>query len=261
MPSPRLSALVVAHNEEKQLSACLQALSFADQIIVVLDRCTDASREIALGFGAKLVEGAWPIEGERRKAGQDACDSPWILEIDADERVSPELAQEIQTTLALREAQKEGPDWWRIPFDNYIGSRLVRYGWGAQFGVGAKAVLYRRGTKNWGPQRVHPRVQMQGEAGKTLTNRAKHLVDQDVSDMIHRLDRYTTLHALDLIDEGTIGTFRKNALRILGRFYKCYILRKGYREGPMGLIIAILAGLYPFLSFLKALELKNRSKT
>lgn len=258
--APRLSALVVVHNEASQLAACLQGLSFVDQIVVVLDRCTDASRNIALGFQAKIVEGEWPIEGQRRQAGQEACDGRWIFETDADERVSPALAQEITRTLDEREKQKDGPDWWRIPFDNYIGTRLVRYGWGAQFGVGAKAILYRKGMKSWGLQRVHPRVKMLGTAGEPLTNRMDHLVDQDVSDMIQRLDRYTTLRAQDLVEEGDIGTLRKNVARIFGRFYKCFILRKGYKEGALGLVIALFAGLYPFLSYVKAVErLENKA--
>lgn len=256
--TPLLSALVVAHNEEENLSACLATLSFADEIVVVLDRCTDQSRNIALVVGARLIEGAWDIEGPRRTAGQEACQGKWIFEVDADERVSDALAKEIKETLAMREKRDEGPDWWRIPFDNYVGKRLVRQGWGAQFGVGAKAILYRRGIKSWGNQRVHPKVALGGTSGKTLENRMDHLVDKNISDMIQRLDRYTTAHALDMINEGDTSTYGKNVARIFGRFYKCFILRKGYNEGGIGLVIAIFAGLYPFLSYIKTEELRKK---
>ncbi len=248
----KLSALIVARNEETRLEACLQALGFVDEIVVVLDRSTDGSAALAQAHGAKVLEGAWPIEGARRAAGQEACAGPWILEVDADELVSPALADEIKQVLSTRSA--DGPDWWRIPFDNYIGKRLVRYGWGAQFGVGAKAILFRKGLKSWGSQRVHPRVQMAGAQGTTLTQTMRHELDDNISDMLQRLDRYTTLHAEDLIDEGKVGTLRKNVLRIFGRFWKCYVRRKGHREGGLGLAIAIFAGLYPFLSYLKAVE-------
>ncbi len=251
-----LSALVVARNEVERLGPCLQALAWADEMVVVLDRTTDASASVAQAYGARVIAGAWPLESERRQAGQDACRGRWILEVDADEYVSPELAAEIRRTLSARESKGSGPDWWRIPFDNYVGTRLIRYGWGAQFGVGAKAILYRRGAKAWEAQYVHSRVTMQGTCGGALTQTIRHAVDRNLSDMLRRLDSYTTAHAADLREkraprEGTVG---KNIARFLGRFYKCYVLRKGYREGGYGFVIAILTGLYPLVSFLKAHE-------
>lgn len=152
-PQVRLSALVVARDEEAQLAECLQALGFCDEIVVVLDRCTDGSREVALRFTDRVVEGAWPLEGPRRQAGVEACRGEWVLEVDADERVSEALAAEIRETV-----RQSRFDFHRIPFDNYIGKRLVRHGWGAQFGVGSKACLSRKGVKAWGAQRVHPVV-------------------------------------------------------------------------------------------------------
>ena len=252
MTVPKLSALVVAHNEAAQLEACLSCLKFADEIVVVLDRNTDNSREIAATFGAKVIEGAWEIEGERRDAGQKNCTGDWIIEIDADERVSPALATEIRATLS------KGPDWFRVPVDNYIGQRLVRYGWGAYFGVSAKIILFKRGMKSWGNQRVHPRVKMQGQGGGSLNERLAHYVDRDISDLLHRLDRYTDLNAADWLENGKSGTYSKNIWRIFGRFWKCYVLRKGHREGGLGLLIAICASLYPFVSYLKMIELKER---
>ncbi len=256
--SLQLSALVVAHNEAAQLAACLDGLSFCDEIVVVLDRCTDDSRAIAVTRGAKIIEGAWEIEGARRQAGQAACAGRWVFEVDADERVPDAVAAEIRAVLNAREAAGQGADYWRIPFDNYIGDRLVRYGWGASFGVSAKAILYRQGIKHWGAQRVHPKVLMDGVAGLPLQGRMAHYVDHDVSDMIQRLDRYTSLHARDMMDEGDASTLGKNVARIFGRFYKCYVLRKGYREGAMGIVIALCAGLYPFLSYVKAQELTKK---
>jgi len=79
-----------------------------------------------------------------------------------------------------------------------------------------------------------------------------HYVDRNISDMIRRLDRYTTARAADLRAAGDIGRFSSNIRRIFSRFYKCYVGRKGYREGPYGFLIALFAGLYPILSYLKA---------
>jgi glycosyltransferase involved in cell wall biosynthesis len=245
---PSLSALVVAHNEEAQLEGCLAGLGFADEIVVLLDRCTDGSREIADRFADRIIEGAWAREGPRRQAGLMACSGDWILEVDADERVCPKLATEIRGVVAnSRDA------WHLIPVDNYVGDRLVRWGWGAFFGKSAYAGLFRRGAKAWSDDRVlHASVTLTGRQGPNLEVRLVHYVDRNISDMLIRLDRYTTSRAQDLRRSGDIGTYRRNLRRIFSRFWKCYIGRRGYREGPYGFLIALCAALYPILSYLKA---------
>ncbi|MBT5496517.1 MAG: glycosyltransferase family 2 protein [Alphaproteobacteria bacterium] len=243
---PKISALVVAHNEEDQLADCLERLAFADELVVVLDKCTDGSDTIAALFTDNIVEGSWDIEGERRNTGLEACNGDWIIEVDADERVSPELAAEIREAVETEEY-----NYYLVPFDNYVGGRLVRYGWGAAWGVSAAARLSRRGCKRWGMERIHPGLELTAPEGR-LTERMIHYVDKDISDMILRLDRYTTVRARDLRQSGDIGSFGHNVRRIFSRFYKCYVGRKGYREGQYGFLIALFAGLYPILSYLKA---------
>lgn len=247
---PQLSALVVVHNEEAQLDACLTSVSFADELIVVLDRCTDASKAIAERHGAGLVEGAWEIEGRRRNAGIEACSGDWILEVDADERVPPALAEEIRATIASAPF-----GYFLIPFDNYVGNHLVKYGWGASWGVSATVRLFANGpsgpAKRWGDQRIHPSLELKGSSG-ALDTPMIHYVDRNISDMIQRLDRYTSARARDLRDSGDVGTFGSNVRRIFSRFWKCYVSRRGYREGAYGFLIALMAGLYPILSHLKA---------
>jgi glycosyltransferase involved in cell wall biosynthesis len=242
-----LSALISVHNEEDRIAACLEKLTFADELVVLLDRCTDGSRTIAAKFTNNLVEGAWDREGDRRNAGIAACAGDWVLEVDADEHVSSALADEIRRVISTTEF-----DWHEIPVDNYIGTRLVRYGWGAYFGKSAYPGLFRKGVKSWGRQRVHPVLTWSGRKGPMLQNRVAHYVDRNISDMIRRLDSYTTARAKDLRESGDIGTTRRNVRRIFSRFFKCYVGRKGYREGGYGLLIAIFAGLYPLLSHLKA---------
>ena len=247
-----LSAVLCIRNEETQLADCLCRLGFASEIVVVLDRSTDGSKAIAERFGARVVEGAFEREGPRRHAGIDAAAGPWILEVDADERVSPTLAEEIARTVAASPFARH-----LIPVDNYIGSRLVRHGWGAAFGKGAYAGLFRKGSKHWGDERVHPQVTFDGAAGPRLAQPLEHYVDRNVSDMIARLNRYTSLHAQDLRDRWRAAgapdeTLGRNLRRIVGRFYKCYWRREGYREGKWGILIAMMAALYPILSYLKA---------
>ncbi|MGE0254427.1 MAG: glycosyltransferase family 2 protein [Alphaproteobacteria bacterium] len=249
--APRLSALVVARNEAAQLADCLARLAFADEIVVVLDRTTDGSVAIARAHGARLVEGAWELEGPRRNAGIAACQGDWILEVDADERVGDDLAREVRATIATAPYGH-----FLVPFDNYVGDRLVRYGWGAAWGVSAAVRLFARSAaegpaKVWGDERVHPRLVLKGPQGR-LAARMMHYVDRDISDMIARLDRYTTARAQDLRDSGDIGSLGRNVRRMFTRFWACYVRRKGYREGAWGVLIALMAALYPILSHLKA---------
>lgn len=250
MTAPRLSTLVVAHNEEAQLAECLERLAFADEIVVVLDRCTDRSREIAQAFNAVIVEGAWPLEGPRRNSGIAACSGDWILEVDADERVPSEMATEIRDLIGHAKFGHV-----LVPFDNYVGKRLVRYGWGGSFGVMMAPRLFMKGAKVWGEQRVHPALELKGER-RFLKSRMIHYVDRDITDMIARLNRYTSAKAADLraqrAEGKDIGSLWHNMRRIVSRFYKCYVGRKGYREGAWGVLIALMAGLYPILSYLKA---------
>jgi len=242
-----LSAVVSIRNEEYRLAACLECLSFADELVVVLDRCTDNSEDIARAHGAIIHEGGWELEGDRRNAAISACSSEWILEVDADEHVPPDLAVEIRETVNTTPF-----DWHEIPVDNYIGDQLVRYGWGASYGKAAYPGLFKKGVKKWGRQRVHPRLSWSGKKGPMLTNRLQHYVDRGVSDMIKRLDNYTSARARDLRDSGDIGGYPNNIRRIFSRFFKCYVSRKGYKEGGYGFLIALFAGLYPIISQIKA---------
>jgi len=242
-----LSAVISVHNEEQQLADCLQRLSFADEIVVLFDNCTDGSKVIAARFTDQLIEGNWAIEGDRRNVGIQACNGQWIFEIDADERVPEALAVEICEVIRTSDA-----DWHGIPVDNYIGDRLVRYGWGASFGKSQYPGLFRKGSKIWGRQRLHPSLRFSGTQGFTLNHSIDHYVDRNISDMIRRLDSYTTARALDIRQNRDGGSYARNLRRIFSRFWKCYVTRKGYKEGGYGFLIALFAGLYPILSYFKA---------
>lgn len=247
----KLSVLMCVHNEETRLAERLPELKFADEIIIVLDRCTDGSKSVAREHGAKIIEGSFPIEGDRRMAAIHAAAYPWCLEIDADEGVSAELAAEIRKTIDSTDA-----DYHLLPVDNYIGKHLVRYGWGASFGTSAVARLFRKNVKTWGQQAVHPVVNFTGRRGEMLHHPLRHKVDDTISDMVRRLDRYTEARASDIragriakLDQETLG---RNIGRFFTRFYKCYVRRKGHREGHWGFLIALMAGLFPLISYLKA---------
>ena len=248
----KLSAVLVAHNEAAQLADCLETVRFADEIVVVLDRCTDDSAAIARRFTDRVLEGAWEIEGPRRMAGLAAASGDWILEIDADERVTADLAAEIRGVIA-------GAPFgtFKVPVANHIGGRWVRHGWGAYNGVSATPRLSARGAKQWGDQLVHPKLALAGES-MWLKQPLIHYVDRDFADMLERMNRNTSARARDLVASGDIGTLRSNLRRVVTRFFKSYVQRKGYREGATGLMLGLFAALYPLVSYLKARELGSR---
>ena len=117
--------------------------------------------------------------------------------------------------------------------------------------MSAAVRLFTPGAKIWGRERVHPKLRLSGER-RRLSTPMVHYVDRSVTDMIDRLNRYTSARAKDLRESGDIGRLGPNVRRIFSRFWKCYVARRGYREGPHGFLIALMAGLYPILSHLKA---------
>lgn len=250
MSKNTISAVVVAHNEEENLAECLLSLKFADEIVVVLDKCTDKSKEIASNYADKIVEGSWDIEGARRNVASQNASSDWILEVDADERVSKELAEEI--LFAIKSSQ---PCCFVVPIDNYVGKRLVKYGWLRAFGVVERQTIHYKNYKKYHEDKqIHPTADLQGEI-KYLKNPIKHLVDKDISDMVARFNKYTNWKANDMIAKKKIkGSFFSNFLSFINRFFKALIIKKGYKEGVLGVLISLLGGLYPLISYLKAKE-------
>ncbi len=248
LTSPRLSALIVARNEAERLPDCLASVAFADEVVVVLDRTTDASAAIAAAAGARVLEGAWALEGERRNAGIAACTGDWVLEVDADERVNAALAAAVRRVIGTSVHA-----WHQVPVENYVGERLVRHGWAGSFGTTSVPRLFRRGAKRWRAQRVHPGLDWTGQEGPKITEGALvHLVDRDISDMLRRLDKYSSAKAADLLASGDIGTVGGNCRRFVSRAFKSYVSRRGYREGGWGVLLALCTGAFPLLSHLKA---------
>ena len=241
-----LSVLIIVHNEEKQLKACLETVKFADEIVVILDKCSDKSKLIAKKYTDKIYEGSWDIEGKRRNYGIKKCNGKWIFEIDADERVPKDLKKEI-----INVVKKSKNDWHLVDVKNFFGEKIIRFGWGCYIGKSSYVGLFRKKSKIWGMQRVHPKIFLKGKKGKKLEKKIIHFYCKSIYDLFEKLNSYSTARAKDLQDNVNDESFIRNFRRIFSRFWKCYILRKGYKEKEIGLAIAISAGLYPILSYLK----------
>lgn len=247
----KLSALICVQNQDAQLSQCLRKLSFCDEIVVVADRCTDRSQDIARSHGAVVIPGIFPFESQRKTAGAEACTGDWILELEPDEVVSSALAWEIRATLQMR---PEG-DHFDLPFDNYVGERLVRRGWTGGLGSPSATRLYRRGAKHWKAQRVADGgAAMIGPSGGALRGALRRTVGEDIGQVIDRLNRLTGQQAEDLADAQAAGGVAVGVFRGLGQFVRSYLARGGWQEGRLGFLLALMTGLYPVLSHLRARE-------
>ncbi|WP_372785696.1 glycosyltransferase [Phenylobacterium sp.] len=247
----KLSALVCAHNDEARLADCLRRLEFCDEIVVVADRCTDRSQEIARQFGARVLDGIFPLESQRKAAGVAACLGEWVLEVETDEQVDGKLAYEVRAAIHGR---PDG-DWFEVPLHNYVGETLVRRGWGAGLGDVMAPRLYRRHVKHWKAGRIAPAAVLDGRySGEIETPLVRH-ADPDVSQMLSRLDRRAALRAQDLADAGETGGLFGDIGRALGRFWVSYVWRQGLREGDLGFLIALMTGLDAVLCGVRAREL------
>ncbi len=251
-----LTAVIMAKNEAHQIARALESLDFCDEILIFLD--SEAGEEetirIAGEFGAKILIKSLENEGLRRAFAANHAKNNWVLECDADESISPELALEI--CQKLPKAQK---GYFLIPFDNHIGARRVRHGWGAIIGTAAKACLFHKECKSWGGESQHPKVSLLGKKQK-LNNRINHYIDDDIHDLWARLNRYSTKRAQDMLYAPKIDSFPMVFWRFICRFLKLYLIRGGYKEGVYGFVVALAGGLYPMLSLIKYYELRDKAK-
>jgi hypothetical protein len=253
----RLSALVCVQNQDAQLSACLRALSFCDEVIVVADRCTDRSQDIARRQGAKLVDGIFPLESQRKAAGLDACSGDWILELDADEVVDRALAWEIRAVLQM----KPVADCYEIPIDNYVGDVLVREGWSTGLSSARGVRLYKRGMKAWRPRRIDDGQALEGATPGQLKGALRRTLGPDIGGLFERLNRLTGLAAEDLADRNQPEPRKAGVTTAVSQFLGSYVARGGWREGRLGLLVALLNAMYPLVTQMRAREVLETRET
>jgi len=245
----KLSALVCVQNQEDRLSECLRRLWFCDEVVVVADRCSDGSIEVARRHGAMVIAGIFPLESQRRAAGLEAASGDWILEIAPDERVHSALAWEIRATL------KMGPegDWFEIPVANHLAGERLRGGWSGPLGVESDVRLYRPGAKTWAARRSD-RGEAVGAAAAPLRGELHKDVGSGMGDLLDQLNRLSAAAAEDLAEGGALPPWSRSVRGGLSAFLRSYVGRRGWREGGRGLALAALCGLYPLLAHVKACE-------
>ena len=242
-----ISALLIARNEQDIIKNCLESLGFADEIIVILDRSVDDTKLICKKYTKKVFVGSWNCEGERRNFGIRKCSYDWIFEIDADEIVSKSLQNEI-----LKKKKLTNFDFFYIKLINYVGDKPLIYGWMGCMAPDGKFCMFKKESKKWLKGLVHPNYQLTGNKGPIFENFIIHKMSNNISDLVKRFNRNTTLHSKELKLENKKHhvSFRK----VISRFIKSFFKRKGYKHGKLGLLIGILNAIYPLVSLIKSKE-------
>jgi len=247
---PLLSACVITQNEEDRIRDCLASLDFCDEVLVVDSHSTDRTREIAAEMGARVTERDWPGFGPQRDFAAAQASADWVLCLDADERISPELRREI---VALRDASFPHCAGWSFPrLSNYFGT-WVRYGTWYPDRV---LRLYDRKRGRWGGHPPHDHLELDGPVG-TLGGDLLHYPYRSFAEHLDTIDRYTTTMAQRLHSQGRRARTSDLLLRPAVRFLRFYVLKRGFLLGWKGLLLAYLASHYVRLKYAKLLLLQR----
>lgn len=242
-----LSVVILTKNEAARIRDCIASVAWAGEVLVVDDESTDETVAIAEALGARVLRRKMDVEGRHRNWAYAQAAHEWILSLDADERVTPELAQEIQ---ALFRGQDDGFETYAIPRRNYIGSRWIRHG---GWYPSAQLKLFKRSVFRWEETTVHPRAFANVPCG-TLRADLLHYSYRDLGDFVEKLNRQTTLEAEKWLRDGRRMTLAKALWRTADRALRSYVGKRGYRDGLWGLIVAALAGMYQLLAWAKYYE-------
>jgi glycosyltransferase involved in cell wall biosynthesis len=248
-----LSVILITKNEEANLKGCLESVSFADEIIVVDSQSSDKTQEIAQSFGAKLeITSDWPGFGPQKNRALNLATHDWVLSIDADERVTPELKQEILATMASPNAA----DCYAIPRSSWYCGRFMKHsGWYPDY----VDRLFKRGSARFSDHLVHERLLPNGEVAQ-LKNHFLHYSYRSFEQVLKKVDSYSSASALQAYRKGQKGSVTQALSHGFWAFFRTYILRKGFLDGQYGLALAISNGATSYYKYLKLWQLGNQSQ-
>lgn len=245
----RLSAVVITYNEEANIGECLAGLDWVDEIVVVDAMSGDATCEIAARFTSNIFRRPWDGYVAAREYALSRAKSEWVLSIDADERVTPELRAEIENEL-----NSPGFDGYMIPRKAYFLGRWIKHcGWYP----GHVMRLLKRDRARVTDRMVHEGLRVDGTVG-TLENAILHYTYRSARSYFARFDRYTSLAAEDLHRDGKRASLADIVLRPPFQFMKMYVLKLGMLDGLHGLILCAFSSFYVFVKYVKLWETEHR---
>lgn len=238
-------------DEEERIGACLDALAFCDEIVVVDSHSTDRTRELAAAKGARVIERDWPGHVAQKEFAVRAARHDWVLCVDADEVISPPLRAAIER-LKADALGPAGPAGYDFPRCTYYFGRWIRHG---TWYPDRQLRLFDRRRGRWGGNDPHDRVELDG-ARASLAGDLLHWPYRDLSEHLATIDQYTTIMARGLFERGVRAGWGDLLLRPLVRFLRFYVLKLGFLEGWRGLWLACVAAHYVRLKYAKLLLLQ-----
>lgn len=245
-----ISVVIIAKNEESQIAECLASAAFADDIVVVDDVSADRTVEIARRYTTHIVQRAMDIEGRHRNWAYGQAKHPWVFSLDADERITPELATELSALMAA------GPRHavYSVPIRAYLGGYWIRHG---GWYPARKDRFFERSHFRYEEAEVHPRVFVDGTRGQ-LRHDVLHYSYEGFADFLRSTNQQTTLEAKKWARGSRPVGLSKALWRGIDRFFRSYVAKQGFRDGFVGFMVACFAAWYQLLSYAKYWELTRR---
>ncbi len=246
---PEISVLILAKNEGHNIRACLESVRWADEIVVVDTGSSDDTVEQAQIWGANVLQTEWQGFAGTKNWGVNHLTREWVLWLDADERVTPELAEEIRGTLSNPEK-----DGYEIPRKaNFLGHWILHGGWYP----GYVLRLVRRELAHFEESRVHEGLMRPPKVGR-LRNPLLHFTDPTLEHYLAKFNRYTSLAAEDLHEKGRHFHLTDLLIRPVHLFLKMYFFKAGFLDGFAGFLLAQLSAFYVFTKYAKLFELQMK---
>ncbi len=230
---PTLSVILITRNEEANLADCLASLEgIAQQIVVVDTNSSDRTLDIAKSYGAVIAQPQdWPGFGPQKNRALDLATGEWVLSLDADERLTPALKSEIVTAIH----DSAHVDCFAIPRLSWYCGRFIRHsGWNPDY----VDRLFKRGSARFSDDLVHERLLPSGQVAK-LENPMLHYSFMNYSQVLQKIDRYSTASAEQAFAKGKTSTPLKAVLHGAWSFFRTYFLQAGFLDGPQGFTLAM----------------------
>lgn len=248
MPSVSLSVTLITHNEGANIVDCLRSVPFADEWIVVDSGSTDNTRELAESFGARVVRtDGWPGFGPQKNKALALARGEWVLSLDADERVSPELAASIRAVISAGSGAEQGLRGYELSRLSRFCGQWMRHG---DWYPDRVLRLFRRDSGRFTDDQVHERLVVQGPTGR-LAGHLLHETMPSLDDAIDKMNRYSRGRALDKVRSGKRGGLRAALLHGAWAFLRSYVIRRGFLDGKLGFVLAMYIAEGTYYRYLK----------